>query len=348
MQKSSKIIWADNIRFIATFGVIILHISGIGLYEFGNVSIIHWSIANTFDSAMRCCVPLFIMLSGALLLSKDKDLLPYLKNRFVRIVLPFLFWSIIYSLLIGLDIFNKNSTTTSAVTISDFLLYKGSFKQQAYHLWYVYMILGIFLIAPILRKWIKSATEKEILYFLIIWIITVLLDLKYFSIFKLNIQLTFFSGYLGYFVLGYYLSIKKFEEIPLIKNSITLIIISLIAFTAYGTFVLTATKGKFEDELYQYLYPNIILLSVAVFLWVKSWRFEFAFISSWRNKVNEYSFGIYLAHVAITWILNEIGFNWSFIHPLLAIPVTATICLIISFGLIHFLRLIPGGKYISG
>lgn len=348
MLKSPKIIWADNIRFIATFGVIILHVSGIGLYKFGDVPIFQWAIANTFDSALRCCVPLFVMLSGALLLSKDKDLLPYLKNRFVRIVLPFLFWSLIYSLVISLDVFNKNDTTTSSVSFSDFLLYKGYFKQHAYHLWYVYMILGVFLVAPMLRKWIKSASENEILYFLIIWIITVLLDLKYFSIFKLNIQLTFFSGYMGYFILGYYLSIKKFEEIPLIKNSIAIIIVLLIAFTAYGTFILSTKKGKFDDELYQYLYPNIILLSVAVFLWVKSWRFEITLLAKWRNKVNDYSFGIYLVHVAITWIISEIGINWNFIHPLLAIPITATICLLISFGLIYLLRLIPGGKYISG
>ena len=201
---------------------------------------------------------------------------------------------------------------------------------------------------PILRKWIKSATEKEILYFIIIWVIKILVDLKYFSFFKLNIQFTFFSGYLGYFVLGYYLSIKKFEVIPLIKNSIPIIIISLITFTVYGTFLLSETKGKFDDELYQYLYPNIILLSVAVFIWVKSWNFEFHFFSKWRNRINEYSFGIYLAHVAVTWILNEIGFNWNFIHPLLAIPIVTILCLFISFGLIYILRLIPGGKYISG
>ena len=122
------------------------------------------------------------MLSGALLLKQDKELIPFLKNRFQRIVLPFLFWSLIYC-FVFIIVSWKQNTFTEIIDLSgnifkDILFFKGVFKQQAFHFWYVYMIIGLFLIVSIIRKWIKAASEKEILHFLCIWLLTILFEIK--------------------------------------------------------------------------------------------------------------------------------------------------------------------------
>lgn len=352
MQTTQKFLWANNIRFFATLGVIILHVSSTGLYLFGKVSLFYWGIANTFDSVMRCCVPLFVMLSGALLLRQDKELIPYLKNRFIRVVVPFLFWAVIYSLaFIAIQLIRGQLVILQInpiTLLTDIIYYDGLFKQHAYHLWYIYMILGLFLVVPILRKWIKNASEKEIIYFLILWGITILLNTESLNRFMPNIDLTFFSGYLGYFVLGYYLSIKSFEEKPLIKKTLGFSIFCLVAVTALGTYFLTARKGSLDQEFYGYLSPNVILLSVAVFLYFKTLQIQQPRLNKWIEIVNQYSFGIYLVHVAILYGLENIGVDWVFIHPFIGIPLTTSICLLFSVAIIYLLHKIPGGKHISG
>ena len=137
----------DNInllKFIATICVILIHVVSGDLYKYGTVSNSDWNIANAINSISRICVPVFLMVSGALLLSKDESIEDFFKKRFLRIIPKFLLFSIFYYLI---DVYYLHHQVHNFIVS----LLQG---EVFYHLWYVYMILGIYLLAPFLRKFI--------------------------------------------------------------------------------------------------------------------------------------------------------------------------------------------------
>jgi len=158
-----KKLWLDNLRVISTIAVIVLHVSAPILSQYKKVSIEIWHIGNLYDGSVRFCVPVFFMLSGTLLLSKDYKISVFLKTRFWRIIPPLVFWSIIYILY---DYFFVDKETLSKIEFVKNIVKKLFFGSK-YHLWFVYSLLGLYLFIPILRKWIKNASKKEIQYFLI-------------------------------------------------------------------------------------------------------------------------------------------------------------------------------------
>ncbi|MDQ6971139.1 MAG: acyltransferase family protein, partial [Mariprofundaceae bacterium] len=82
-------IWLDNSRVLAVFAVILVHVSDgfVSHYPMGSE---YWWIGNIYDSAVRWCVPVFVMISGALLLdpAKHENLNTFYRKRFSRICIP--------------------------------------------------------------------------------------------------------------------------------------------------------------------------------------------------------------------------------------------------------------------
>jgi surface polysaccharide O-acyltransferase-like enzyme len=346
MSQSKEISWADNLRAISTFCVIILHTSSTILYQYGTISNSYWWTGNIFDSAVRFCVPMFLMLTGVLLLPKDYTLKYFLKNRFLKIILPFAFWSLIYIIYnLRLEIVYEQKMTTEIF----FKWFLSQIKLGASpHFWYVYMIIGIYLFIPIISKWIRNSNEKEILYFLLIWAFILFFKEPYIMNFKINIDITYFTGYIGYPVLGYYLSNKVWDKkVKLRTISIVLIVIGILI-TAHGTYFGSKETGKFYEGFYGYLTPNVLLIAVGVFLFFKNTSITKSPLLSLIRFICKYSYGIYLVHILILTLLNRIGISNILIHPIIAIPATALLCLMFSSGVIYCINKIPFGKFISG
>ena len=335
-----KLIWLDNVRVISTIAVIILHVSAPILYEFGEISEESWNIGNFYDGIVRFCVPVFFMLSGALLLSKDYELNYFLKKRFWRIIPPLIFWSLIYIFYDNVLVGEKSFTLINFIK----MLIRNVFYGSKFHLWFVYTLLGLYLFIPILRKWIKNSNNNEILYFLIIWFVTIIYSLPYLKIYLPNIPLTNFSGYIGYLVLGYYLS-----NLTIRKKYLPIIFIIIgIVITVYGTHYLTHKNNEFSGYFYGYLTPNVLLSSIGVFLILKNSTIKNKAIKNLILFLSNQSFGIYLVHILVLTLLNKIGINWQFLNPIISIPITSIICLIISSLIIYLIRKVKYGNYISG
>ncbi len=335
-----KLFWLDNIRVFSTIAVIILHVSAPILYGYGKISDVSWNIGNFYDGMVRFCVPVFFMLSGALLLSKDYKLSYFLKKRFWRIIPPLIFWSLIYIF------YDYILTGDKSFTFIDFikLIIKNILYKSQFHLWFVYSLLGLYLFIPILRKWIKNSSNNEILYFLGIWLATIIYKLPYFNTYLPNIPLTNFTGFVGYLVLGYYLSTIKIRNryIPF------LFIIIGTGVTIYGTYYLTYEKNEFYEYLYGYLTPNVLLSSIGIFLIAKNFKLKNKRIKNSIVFLSDQSFGIYLAHILILTLLNKIGLNWQFTSPIISIPLISVVCFSLSSLTIYLLRKIKYGNYISG
>ena len=326
--------WLDNLRVLATISVILLHVAAPFLYKFTKISGFNWWTANIYDSLVRFCVPIFVMITGALLLPKDYQLNDYLKKRVARIIFPFLFWITVYSLHIlftikGFDLPLFKLFTISSSTIG----YKTT-----YHFWYIYMIIGIYLFIPIISKWVRNATANEIIYFLSLWFIGIIITLPIVKNYIPNFNLSYFGGFIGYVVLGYYLSVRNFENVKHIK----LISFSIFAFgvllTIFGTYFVSIYNGKFTIDLYTYFSPNVILAAVGLFLMFKHINITNPTLKSIRKFLNKHSFGIYFIHILVLYYLNKLGLNGAAFGPILGIPITTIVCLAISSLLVLLLK----------
>lgn len=137
----------DFVRIIATIAVITIHVTGLHWME-QDLNSFAWDVHNIYRALVRWAVPVFVMLSGALFLNPQKELSLkkiYTKN-IIHIVTAFLSWSFLYAVY---D-FDGN--------ILDFLI---NWIRGAGHMWFVFLILGLYIILPVLR--FVSRTEK-ILY----------------------------------------------------------------------------------------------------------------------------------------------------------------------------------------
>ncbi len=365
-SQTQRITWPDNLRALATLAVVVLHVSSSVLYEFEKVSSFDWWTGNIYDSLVRWCVPIFLMVTGALLIPKQDTFSEFLQKRFGRIFLPFAFWSFIYLILLLYKhiMYGNEMGTLNIVQI----LYRGS----SYHLWYIYMLLGVYIILPLISIKLQKFSNKNIVYLLLIWF--VILGLNYIPDFHLKPAVHVFIGYVGYTILGYYLSKKK-------MSSGLGIIFFLIGFiiTALGTFQLSNQQHSFNDLLYKYTTPHIALMAAGIFILVKNnsvigrrndeapdkyrdsqgSRMEIAsspthtanpsFLAmTGKNIIAQHSLGIYLIHVLILEILNSFGLDWYFVNPMVGIPLTSICCLGISTAIVYYCSKNAVGKYIFG
>jgi surface polysaccharide O-acyltransferase-like enzyme len=346
MQQENKTLWFDNLRAIATVAVIGIHVSSDYAPASGTIPAYDFWIGNIFDSASRFAVPMFVMLSGALLLSKDYEIGTFLKKRLVRLLIPFLFWSLIYiafSFVIEFRSGNRLSFEEMArTTFVD--LRDGS----SLHLWYVYMIIGLYLFVPIIGKWVRNSTEKEIGYFLLVWVCVMIADQPIFERIRPEIDMRYFGGYLGYLVLGHYLRIKSAGSQGR-TNALALICIALgLLSTILGTYGVHWYYNEYVSTFYEPLSPNILLYSGGLFLWFKNKDISLPALVWVRNFISKYSYGIFLAHVLILSKLHDFNICWNFINPILGIPVTILLCLIVTSAVVSLVSKLPLGKYISG
>lgn len=322
------------LRILATFSVIVIHVSGPLIIKFGKVSMFDWHVANFYDSISRYSVPVFFMISGALLLGKDYQLAEFLKKRFGKIIIPFLIWSLLYSLL-NRYVYREESFNIIKVI-------KDIFYGSKYHLWFVYTLLGVYLTVPVLRRWIKNAPEKEILYVLIIWLITLTLTIPNLNIYFPKIDFTYFSGFIGYFILGYYLSLFKF------KKMLSLILIFLGSLiTILGTYYFTVKYDKFYYYFYEYLCLNTLMVSSGVFMLFNRLHCNQPKIRSIVLHLNTTCFGIYLMHPLLLQLFGLIGFEVSIFNPIISILLVGLVCFISCSAIVYGLKKLKYGHLIA-
>jgi len=346
MQQENKTLWFDNLRVVATIGVIFIHVSSDYAPSTGSISVYNFWIGNIFDSASRFSVPIFVMLSGALLLPKDYGIGVFLKKRLLRLLLPFIFWSVIYILNSFYWRVQDGEKLQFIETAKSVLLQLRD--GSSLHFWYIYMIIGLYLFIPIIGKWVRNATEKEILYFLGIWLFTLILNQPIIENFKPNIDLSYFTGFLGYLILGYYLTVKSFTNQKRLNIiSTTLLLVGLLS-TILGTYLVLHFKNEYVSTFYECLSPNIFLFSMGIFLLLKNKDISNGVLVKIRNFICKYSYGIFLVHVIVLSYIGDYGIHWNFINPIFGIPITVLVCLVISSCIIYVVNKLPFGKYISG
>jgi surface polysaccharide O-acyltransferase-like enzyme len=306
----------------------------------------NWLVADFYNALVRFAVPVFVMITGALLLHREYELTDFLKRRFTRILWPFLFWSLVY---IGYSLYNEDIAFTSDAWANTKVVLHQLKYGAFYHLWYVYMLLGLYLFIPVISKFVRNAAEKEIIYFLLVWFVVMLFSQPYLSRFEPQIDVHNFTGYLGYLVLGHYLAYRKLPQTGLKTTLIIFFFLCLAGITA-GTYLITFNAKALSTIMYEPLGPFIVLFSSGIFLLARVILFRLPkFLVKVRDLAGGLSLGIYLSHALFLTLLDEQGISYKLGNPIFSIPLTALICFLLSLLLIYIISKIPIiGKYIAG
>jgi surface polysaccharide O-acyltransferase-like enzyme len=345
--KPGNIDWISNLRLIALYAVIILHCTAPLLMGYGKVPMNDWWMADFLNALVRFAVPAFVMITGALLLHREYEIGDFLKKRLTRVVIPFLFWSLVY---VWYSWYNEeitfgNDAWANIKQVLHLLKYGSS-----YHLWYVYMLIGLYFFIPVIGKFVRNASEKEILYFLIVWFAVMLITQPYLSRYNPAVDMHYFAGYAGYLVLGHYLAFKDFNVKHLRLWMILLFIFS-IALIAIGSRWLISYKLWPGTMFYEPVNPAVLMLSASIFIIVKLTVPKVPpVIIRIRDFAGKYNYGIYLGHALVLYFLDDpFGISYKLCTPIIAIPLTALICFIITLPLVWLINKIPFlGKWISG
>jgi len=345
--KPENIDWINNLRFIALFAVIMVHSTSPLLMPDAKASVNDWWTADIFNAIFRFPVPVFVMITGALLLHRDYEIGSFLKKRLTRVVVPFLFWSLVYVwyLWYNEEIAFGNEAWANIKLVLHFLK-NGS----SYHLWYVYMLIGLYFFIPVLSKFVRNASEKEILYFLAVWFGVMLITQPYLSRYNPSVDMHYFVGFAGYLVLGHYLAFKDFNVKHLRLWMAALLVFS-VAVIAIGSWWLTSYPKWPGTMFYEPVNPAIVMVAASIFMTVKLTTFKLRpFITRIRDIAGEYSYGVYLGHALVLYFLEDpFGINYKLCAPVFSIPLTALTCFILTVPLVWIINKIPFvGKWISG
>ena len=340
-----RIEYLDTLRIVATFFVVMIHTVFQNLTT-APVASYDWIILNIYDSLSRWAVPIFVMISGALFLSSSKSAKEIYRKNLVRILTAYIFWAIVYALLIWLRTQNLSATIDRLVV-------------GRYHMWFLPMLGGLYLVTPILRKIAEDRNLTKLFLILglvfagIIPEIMMILStfpnpitgrlFKYIKALNTNFYLFIPMGYTCYYLLGHVLNKKEISKT--LEHVIYALGIIGLAVTVYGTYQHSMISKSLYTGYYVFTTFNVAAFTAAVFLFFKNHfngKSSGGKASSFKRALAKYSFGVYLVHVAIIELLNySLGINVLTFNPVFAAPVICISVTIVSFIISAVINHIP-------
>lgn len=331
----------DLLRICAAMMVILIHISAECWWSYPYDST-EWFVCHFFDSLGRSAVPLFVMISGMFLLHPDKPLTGQMlwQKYCKRILLIFIIWSAGYAMVFYV-LWPVLSGYPAGWETAWMMTWKGH-----YHLWYCKMLLGLYLLMPFLKKITAEKTLME--YFLILTaIFTVIIPILPFEEIKNFMSDTFFSftlGFVGYFVLGYYL--KTVTLAVKMRVLIYLAGIGGLLFTIFGSlyqaYAFAQPYGYYDPQL-----PNVVCMTIAIFVFFQyhanglANRFHKAV-----SVVSGCTLGIYLIHPMVMKLLQYFGLALSMAPLYITIPVGTIITFVLSLCIAWCMKKLPIFKHL--
>lgn len=354
--EKTRVLYLDFLRILSIIAVITMHTSAL-LWNKTDVNTPYWQVFNFYDSFVRWAVPVFVMISGSLFLDPARkiSLKQLFSKNILRMVRVYFLWSALYACV---HLLSEQRLKSASI---EFLAH---FIKGHYHLWFLYMIVGLYLITPLLRCMIKS--REMIRYYLLLSLVftflipTILCALQTVDIlfappqqtYKVGLydfgnsvyeQVRFYLtlGYSPYYVAGYYLSRRELNK----RWAYLIYIMGAVGFLS--TFFFTSIVSRHENEAISLFYAydrfNVFFESIAVFVFVK--RATANGILELAKKlisgISKYVFGVYLIHVLVLSAFTRYIFDVFFIHPILSVPLISLCVFIISALLSIILNKIP-------
>ena len=302
----------ELLRTAAALAVVGVHAAAMVLVALPGGAVSDWWAANLWDALCRWCVPVFVMISGAVLLSgpADEAAGAFYRRRALRLWQPALFWTLSY---LALSALTQPGWRVSSGLAS---VLRGT---PYYHLWYLYMLPGLYLLTPFLRRVIAHSSSAELRG--LTAACCVLAALGSATLPASASFLTSFLPFTGYFLLGHLLFTH-----PSQPRSPRLLALTLSAglLIALGAGMLRPWLGSRAME-WMYAYPNPLVLLMGVCLFQLGLRQHAGFITRLADRcvaLAPLSFGIYLIHPLWLLLLAKVGIDGFLWHPAIGIPLT--------------------------
>lgn len=333
----------DFLRIAACFLVIVNHTNS--RLFIGNAPSPVWFISVTLFFISKVAVPLFIMISGSLLLGRN-DSYKNTFRRILRIAITLFLFSVFY-FLISIKDFNALKTTD----IKNFFLtlYSGAVTNA---FWYLYLYIGLLLMLPLLQKMIRNFKNKDFIYFIcgtsvITFIYPVLTDFFKLPNYNSTIITPLFNGYLAYFIIGYY--IENIYD----RKSKSRFIVAAVLFAGSVAFSVIMTYYEFKKNIAAYPYWdnrisfNILIPSICLFYMAKylsGIKFSLRIIAAVKT-MGGCTFGIYLLSDMLILVFEPM---YVAIYPhIRRMPAVITLMLVVFFSgyvMIYYLKKLPPMK----
>lgn len=270
----------DALRIWASFMVVVLHVASQEWYSLEAANR-EWRVLNLYDSAVRSCVALFFMMSGALFLGREEPVpLPkLLKNHVGKLLAVYLWWAMLY----GLDEVGPSALTSWPGLRT---LLASAFLQPKYHLWFLPAMMGVYLLVPLLYAIAKYEEGKYLpygcaLFFLFgILVRTALLEPTQQTILpQLLTRVPYeLAGYSGYFLWGHFLSKADVNRLRL--RVMLPLLLAVIGISAQIGALYSVSQGRAVPLLYGDMTLPVFLEAALIFLIARRLERPLAYMDS--------------------------------------------------------------------
>ena len=327
IERQEKIGWIDLLRVLACFLVVFSHSCDAFVAQF-DADRASFLTGVSFGSLVRASVPLFVMMTGVLLLpvAPGYNLVSFYRKRVGRVLPPLVFWSLVLPVLMYLYFNFVNPATHNPQIAVD--SYNGTTLVQRLYtfifnfnfdttpLWYLYMLIGLYLLMPILNCWLVQASRHELKVVLGVWGVSLLLpyvkmlapvlgyqgnfgNMELLGMCDWNIYGTFyyFSGFIGYLILAYYLKTYPLQW-SWNKTLAIMVPMFLVGYAiTTGGYILTQEHfpGNYAylEIVWYFTGINVFMMTLPVFVIVQKIGLR---PRRWLSKLASLTFGIYLCH----------------------------------------------------
>lgn len=293
-QKDENI---EILRVVSCIMVICIHVANYYCRNMAEISVPSYVFACIINGVSRISVPLFLMISGSLLIGRPVDI-ERNKMRVIKILKPLVIWSLVYAL------WNYYYRDRGYYNLKD--TFEEPVKK---HLWYLYVLIGIYLTLPFWQKLFSDMQEEMVKYFVLLYIclltINFVLAFQHMEV-RYQIPLVGSSCHLGYFIMGYIIRQYK-EKIWLRRIWASCIAVIAISMVIGSTMMYSFQKGSHVEDFFEYRNVLIGVAAMAVFyIVIKAKDFVIpGGMGYFTEIVSKHSFNIYLAHILFLDILKE-------------------------------------------
>lgn len=269
-----RVIKYDLLRILACLAVVLLHVS-YGYWSVVDIDSRDFTTMTVYNGITRFAVPVFFMLSGLFLLNPEREFtVKKWGIKILKLMTGFFLWSLFYAF--------------QSVLYHGFLQGWGSVTQEMWsnavtrlimghsHMWFLLDLAGFYLLLPVLRKICEDRRVTG--YFLLLWVIVRFLITTVFPyiggdiviVFTTSMHLYMLTGYIGYFLLGYYLDktdIPKWGRCVIYTAGA-----GAIVFTIAKTLQSCRATQTYDERWISPSNINVLLFSIAAFVFFKYWN----------------------------------------------------------------------------
>ena len=368
-QTDSRAVWLDLVRLVAFLLLLGCHatdpINAAATYGASTAVLLPEDItwAALWGSFVRPCVPLFVMLTGTLLLPVQSGMRQFYARRIPRVVWPFPIWSVAYYLtpwltgLLGAEssivpyLFSWAESDSQALSDGLALVARIplTFPYMVSHMWYIYLLIGLYLYLPVFSAWVAQASQREKQWVLAVWgvslfvpYVTEFVTPYAFGTCSWNGFGTFyyFAGFNGYLLLGHYVAHHVRLSTPLTWLVCAVLMGIGLPVSYYGYQAMVALPHPTPEQVelfWTYCTPNVAMMSLAWMLLLKRTSVRSAALRNALKNLTLCGFGIYMMHYFFVRPCHDLVALLNLPTPL-NIPVAAVLMLAMTWSLVWLLR----------